>query len=169
VSGERLSIGFLDLVALVFLLFFSIRGWFKGIAKEICAIMGLFMGLGASLKYSSAFSSLVAKTFPSISPLSKFIAFGLIFLGVLIFFSLLGGFLSKFFKALWLGWFDKGGGFVFGLAEGVFLLSLLFWGIHLLPDSPIINDLKGESIAYKAFENYALPYLKEMMGKLRWR
>ncbi|MBC7332031.1 MAG: CvpA family protein [Synergistetes bacterium] len=168
-SGEKLSFGFLDLLTLVILLFFSVRGWFKGIAKEACAIIGLVVGLGVSLKYSSNLSLLLARIFPSISPLSKIVAFGLIFLGVLVFFSILGGFLSKLFKKVWLGWFDRGGGLVFGLAEGALLLSILFWGIYLLPDVPILKELKGESVAYKVFEAHALPYLKEMMSKLKWK
>lgn len=167
--GERLSLGFLDVFSLIMLLFFCVRGWFRGIAKELCAIVGLVLGLGGALRYSSSFSSFLAKNFPSLSIFSKIIAFVLLFLLVLIFFSLLGGLLSKFFKAIWLGWFDRGGGLLFGLIEGAFILSLVFWGINLLPDAPILRELREESLAYKTFEYYALPYLKEMMNKLRWK
>lgn len=167
--GERLDFGFLDIFSLITLLFFSVRGWFKGIAKELCGIMGLVLGLSAALRYSSSFSSFLGKNFPSISSFSNVIAFVVLFLAVLIFFSVLGGFLSKFFKAIWLGWFDRLGGLLFGLAEGAFIVSIIFWGISLLPEIPILEELKRGSLAYKVFEFYALPYLKEMVSKLKWK
>ncbi|MCS7233416.1 MAG: CvpA family protein [Synergistetes bacterium] len=168
-SGERLSFGFLDLLSLITLLFFSVRGWFKGIARELCAMIGLVLGLVAAFKYSSALSSILGRNFPTISPLSRVIAFALIFLCILVFFSLLGGFLNKILRILWLGWFDRMGGLLLGLVEGGFIISILFWGINLLPDSTILKELKGESFIYKIFESHALPYLREMIGKLKWR
>jgi len=166
-GGANLS--FLDLIALVIILFFSVRGWFKGIARELSAILGLFIGLGMSVRYSSAVGSFLKATFPSLSHFSLVVAFSLIFLGILIAFSIAGAFVSKFFKLLWLGWFDRGGGFILGLVEGLCILSLILWGIHLLPDAPVLKELKGESLSYKLFEMHGLPYLRRLIANLRWK
>lgn len=163
-----MNIGFLDLVAVVMILLFSVRGWFRGITRELSAIIGFILGLSLAIRYAPAFEGFLRSRFPSIASFSYVLAFSLIFLSMIIALSIVGMLVNKFFKALWLGWFDRGGGFLLGLAEGVAVLSLIMWGIHLLPEVPVLKDLKRESLSYRLFEMYGLPYLRRLMVKVKW-
>ncbi len=165
---EGISLNFLDIFALALMLFLFVRGWFRGISRELTSLVGLILGLGLAFRYYPELASELRLRFPSISSFSVVIAFALIFFLVIVFFSIIGVLLNKLLKAVWLGWLDRWGGAVFGLVEAVLILSVLFFAISMLPDVPLIKFIKKDSLSYEIFKTYAFPYIRRVISDLKW-
>ena len=165
---EGINVGFLDIFALALILFLFVRGWFRGISRELTSLVGLIVGLGIAFKYYPSLAGGLRLRFPSIASFSSLISFALIFFLVLVFFSLLGVLLHKILKAVWLGWLDKWGGALFGVAEALVILSVLFFVISVLPEVTLLKTLRESSLFYGIFKKYAFPYVRRVIGELKW-
>ncbi len=165
---EGISLNFLDIFALALMLFLLVRGWFRGISRELTSLAGLIVGLGLAFRYYPKLAPELKLRFPSISSFSTVIAFALIFFLVIVFFSIVGGLLNKLLRAVWLSWLDRWGGAVFGLVEAVLILSVLFFAISKLPDVPLIKFIKRNSLSYEIFKTYAFPYIRRVISNIKW-
>ena len=114
-----------DILILVILGFSLIRGLFRGLVKEISSIIGVFGGFYAGYTYYQAFSKLLDGIISNTSYLN-ILSFLIIFCGVLIVVSVLGVIIKYLLNIAFLGWVDRIGGVVFGLAKGVLIVSVLF-------------------------------------------
>jgi len=123
----------IDIVILVVLAGFLVKGLIRGLLKEICSLLGLLAGAVLAFCFHVPLAELLAEDLhfsPSIATAAAFLA---LFLTTLLFFVLLGYLLSRFVKLIFLGGLNRVAGGFFGLAQGVLLLALILFALSLRP------------------------------------
>ena len=121
----------LDIIIIAAVIFFLIRGVFRGIVREIGSLAGVVLGIWLGNLYYPE----VAHLLKSFIPPGKYlpiIAFALIFLVVLVLCNLLGWLFKKFFQKLFLGWIDRILGAGLALLKGLVLSYLIIVLVTLI-------------------------------------
>ena len=123
-------------VAIGFAIFLGLR---IGIIKAILSLGGLIAGMVLAGHYYAALSQQLS--FISDENLAKIAAFAIILIGVTIAAAVMAYLLKRVTEAMMLGWVNRLGGAVFGLALGVLFCStvLAIW-IKLLGTPTIISE-----------------------------
>ena len=114
-----------DILILVILGYSLVRGLFRGLVKEISSIIGVFGGFYAAYTYYHALAKLISRLIHNVSYLN-IVSFLIIFCGVLIAISVLGVIIKYLLNIAFLGWVDRIGGVIFGVAKGVLVVSVIF-------------------------------------------
>jgi membrane protein required for colicin V production len=114
-----------DIIIIVILGYSLVRGLFRGLVKEISSIIGVFGGFYAGYTYYKTLGKLLSSIVHEAAYLN-ILSFLIIFCGVLIVVSVLGVIIKYLLNIAFLGWVDRIGGVVFGLAKGVLIVSVLF-------------------------------------------
>lgn len=154
-----MSFNYLDIIIVVLLFVFGIGGWRKGIILEAATLLGLGLGLYGAFHFSD-YTAQELVHWVEINP--KYlgvISFVVTFLVVALVVNLLGRLLAKVVKNLNLGFIDRIGGFVVGIAKGVLLCSLLVMLLNVFNLHGIVkDDAKKDSLLYPWVEQ-AVPYV----------
>lgn len=154
-----MNLNYLDIIIIVVLFLFGLMGWRKGIILEAATLLGLGLGLYGAFHFSD-FTAEELVHYVEINP--KYlgvISFIVTFLVVAILVNLLGRMLSKVVKNLNLGFIDKLGGFLVGLAKGLLLCSLLVMLLNVFNLRGIVkDDAKKASVLYPWVEQ-TVPYV----------
>ena len=131
-----------DVLVLVIISFCMIRGYFKGLIREISGIIGVVVGFyGANTYYPllTPYLETLIKT-PGARSL---ICFFVLFCGILILIGLLAALIRKFLSLVFLGWVDRFFGLVFGTAKGGLIVSVLFiMMMTFIPDTQFLSGSK---------------------------
>jgi len=131
-----------DVLVLVIISFCMIRGYFKGLIREISGIIGVVVGFyGANTYYQllTPYLETLIKT-PGARSL---ICFFVLFCGILILIGLLAALIRKFLSLVFLGWVDRFFGLVFGTAKGGLIVSVLFiMMMTFIPDAQFLSGSK---------------------------
>ena len=101
-----------DILILVILGYSLVRGLFRGLVKEISSVIGVFGGMLSGLIQDVSYLNILS--------------FLIIFCGVLIVVSVLGVIIKYLLNITFLGWVDRIGGVVFGIAKGILIIAVLF-------------------------------------------
>ena len=136
----------LDILLVLPLLFGLVRGLMRGLISEIIAIVVVILGvLGARLT-APAFSAWLLAQFAWPQGVCDVVAYTLIFLAVAIILAILAKLLTKFMKAIHLGWANRLAGSLFGAAKyGLIVLLIVFAmdrtndAFHWLDDAQIVK------------------------------
>lgn len=134
-----------DIAILLLLAGFVLKGLWRGLLRELCSLCGLFGGLFLAVRFHAPLAELLIERVTWPSQLCVVISFAALFLLTVIFFSLLGFVLSRFIKLLFLGGFNRVAGALFGLVQGGLLLTLVLYGLSLIPLPPPVRDLFEQS------------------------
>lgn len=130
-----------DILIAIILGYCLIRGFFRGLIKEISSIIGVLGGFYAGYTY-----------YPDIiKPLSvwisnpayaRILAFLLLFCCVFICVSIIGVIIKYLMNIAFLGWVDRICGVLFGIAKGVLIISVLMMILttFLPKGAPMIKD-----------------------------
>lgn len=150
---------YIDIIILVLLVAFGIGGLRKGIITEAATLLGLGLGLYGAFHFSDFTAEQLVKYVEIDPKYMNVISFAVTFIVVAILVFLLGKLVAKLVKAINLGFVDKIGGFLIGLAKGVLISSLLVMLLNALNLNSIIKDeTKQKSILYPYIEQ-AVPYV----------
>ena len=114
-----------DILIVVIVGFSLVRGLFRGLVKEISSIIGVFGGFYAGYTYYKTLGQLLSSIVHDEAYLN-ILSFLIIFCGVLIVVSVMGVIIKYLLNIAFLGWVDRIGGLIFGLAKGVLIVSVLF-------------------------------------------
>ena len=114
-----------DILILVILGYSLVRGLFRGLVKEISSVIGVFGGFYAAYTYFKVLAGMLSGLIKDVSYLN-ILSFLIIFCGVLIVVSVLGVIIKYLLNITFLGWVDRIGGVVFGLAKGILIIAVLF-------------------------------------------
>ena len=114
-----------DILIIVILGYSLVRGLFRGLVKEISSIIGVFGGFYAAYTYFKVLAGMLSGLIKDVSYLN-ILSFLIIFCGVLIVVSVLGVIIKYLLNITFLGWVDRIGGVVFGLAKGILIIAVLF-------------------------------------------
>lgn len=150
---------YVDIIIAVVLVAFGVGGLRKGIITEAATLLGLGFGLYGAFHFSD-FTADKLLQWVEINPkYLNLISFIVTFLVVAILVNLLGRIVTKIVKSLNLGFIDKLGGFLFGIAKGVLICSLLVMLLNVFKMNGIIKEkTKEESLFYPWVEK-AVPYV----------
>ncbi len=115
----------IDPILLAIVALFGLRGYFKGLFREVFSLAGLALGFLSAVRYDEAAAALAA-SYWKMSPLVlKGAAFVSIFFVVYFLLNLVGWFLHQSEKLLFLQSMNRIGGVVIGIGKGVALTALL--------------------------------------------
>ncbi len=118
-----------DILVWAVLLAFVIKGFMKGLVREVCSLVGLVMAIWAACKYYQSLSEAIRHYIHLPHTVSIIFSFVLIFLIIGLLFFFLGNFLTAAFKIVLLGGLNRFGGALFGFLQGaLFLCLLLYFG-----------------------------------------
>ena len=137
----------IDLIIIVILIGFAIRGLTKGFFRELFSLLGLFVGVWVALLQFVPVGKWLRTMFPLTDPVAYHVAFLVIFIGVSIVASALGFLLYRLARVFLVGWLDAVVGLGFGLAKGVMILTILLFLVGHLPLSePITSQLRNSTM-----------------------
>ncbi len=117
----------IDILVWAVLLAFIIKGFMKGLVREVCSLLGLVMGLWAACKYYQSLSEVIRHYIHLPHTVSIIFSFILVFLTIGLLFFFLGSLLTTIFKIALLGGVNRVGGAIFGLIQGALVLCLVFY------------------------------------------
>jgi len=119
----------LDIAILTVLLLLLLKGLWLGLIRELCTLAGLAGGTYLAMNYRAPLGQLFAEWLKAAPELLNLLAAILLFLATMMTCILLGMVLSRFMKLIFLGGFNRVLGGLFGLIQGVVLLTLLLYGL----------------------------------------
>lgn len=137
----------LDVLLLLPLLVGLVRGIMRGLVSEIIAIVVVIFGvLGAKL-WAPQFSKWILSQFAWPQAVCDVVAYVLLFLGIAILLAVIARGLTKFLRAIHLGWANRLFGGIFGLVKyGIIVLIVVFamdrtnQAFHWLDESPVVKS-----------------------------
>ncbi|GAB1410284.1 hypothetical protein MASR1M90_14380 [Desulfovibrionales bacterium] len=114
----------LDIVLVCLVGFLTIRGFFRGLVREIAAILGLILGYILANAYYTEMALALAPHIsnPALANLAGYLA---VFLGTVAIIFLLSNVVRTILKLVLLGWLDKLGGGALGFFKGALLCSIV--------------------------------------------
>ncbi|HPA13863.1 MAG TPA: CvpA family protein [Desulfobacterales bacterium] len=130
-----------DIVIIVILSFCLVRGIFRGLVKEVSAIIGVLAGFYAAYTYYAEIAKLLSKWISNVAN-SNILSFLILFVGVLVIVNILGIIIKYILKIASLGWIDRVSGAGFGIIKGVLIVSILLIMLtaFLPKGSPVIRN-----------------------------
>lgn len=150
---------YLDIIIAVLLVVFGIDGLRKGIIIEAATLLGLALGLYGAFRFSDYTSAKLIQLVEIDPKYLKVVSFVVTFIVLAVLVNLLGRLVKKLIKAINLGFIDKIGGFLVGLAKGVLVCSLLVMLLNVLNISNIVKEeTKQASVLYPYVER-TVPYV----------
>jgi membrane protein required for colicin V production len=153
----------LDFIILIPAIYFGYRGFSKGLIIELIILLALLVGAYMGLKFSDKTAIWLKESMKFESPYMPLISFVVTFIGVgaAIFFG--GKVLEKMIKTIQLGLVNKIAGAGFGLAKGLYIVSLLlvffdaFSEVNEQVDTTITTE-KDTSIFSKSTKEKSILY-----------
>mgnify|MGYP003479094351 CR=1 FL=1 len=137
----------LDLIIGIILILFAIAGLRKGLIIEAFYLASFIVGIFGAMYFSDWVASWLAGFVD---------AFIITFVIFVVLTRFLGRIVSDLVSAIHLGFFDKIGGFLFGILKGGLILSVLILIMNVFGLTNLINaNVKRTSILYPYVENVA--------------
>jgi membrane protein required for colicin V production len=134
----------LDIVFILLIALFVIRCYLKGFISELLSMAAIVLGLLASLFfYKNGAEFVRAQFMPNVKIVPEVIAFVSLFFIVFIIIKLLEAIFKNIIYEVQLGNADKFLGVVFGLAEGIAVISLVLFLLRIQPlfdPSSLLSD-----------------------------
>ncbi len=146
----------LDLIIGIFLLLFAIAGLRKGLIIESFYLASFIVGIFGAMYFSDWVASWLAGFVDAALDYLTVIAFIITFILFVILTRFLGRIVSDIVAAVSLGFFDKIGGFLFGILKGGLILSVLILIMNIFGITNLIStDIKKNSFLYPHIEEIA--------------
>jgi len=128
-----------DILIWAVLLMFVVKGFSRGLVREVCSLLGLVVGGWAAFRYSPYLAEAARPIIHLPHHVAVVLSFVLLFLLIGLLFFLVGHLLTVVFKIMLLGGINRVGGVLFGLLEGAFILCL---ALNLGISKPMPGKLK---------------------------
>jgi len=151
------NLAIIDVVFILVILVFVVRCAIRGFVSEVMSMAAIVLGLLASLYFFKIGGAFVCEKYLPENPvISEIIAFIVLFLVVFLIIKILERILKDIIEGIKLGKADRFLGIVFGLIEGIIVVSLVLFVINILPflDS-------GKFLGNSFFAKIILPLLTE--------
>lgn len=129
-----------DIAILGVLAGFLVKGLLRGLLKEACSLIGLFLGAFLAFRYHGPLADALLNRAELPVPVALGLTFSVLFLCTMVFFLALGYLLSKFVKLLFLGGFNRILGGLFGLSQGILLLAVVLFALSLRPLPAVLDQ-----------------------------
>jgi membrane protein required for colicin V production len=140
-----------DILILAVLLIFVIKGFMKGLVREVCSLLGLVAGGWASFRYYHYVAEAIRPFVHLPQHIARVISFILLFLIIGLLFYLFGHLLTAIFRIMLLGSVNRIGGLLFGLLEGAAVLCIVLYFGTTSPAPRKVQDAVTRSKAARPF------------------
>lgn len=153
------KMNYLDIIIAIILFVFGWKGLRKGLIIEIVTLLAFCAGIYGAMHFSD-FTAAHMQDFMEIDPkYLNTVAFVLTFIILVVLVNLIGKLVSKWVKSMNLGFFDKLGGFLFGIIKGVLLCSVLLMVLNNFQLLGVVKpEVKEKSKLYPYIEQ-TVPYV----------
>jgi membrane protein required for colicin V production len=152
-------LNYLDIIIAIILLLFGVKGFRKGLIIEVVTLLAFAVGIYGAMHFSD-FTAEHLKEFMEINP--KYLnttAFVLTFILLVILVNIIGRMVTKLIQAMNLGFFNKLGGALFGMAKGVLLCSIMVMVLNNFQLLGIVKpEVREQSKLYPYIEE-TVPYV----------
>lgn len=153
------------LMALAGIVVFGIIGFKDGVVKRILEIGGVFVALILTARFASAVQpTVVDKTGLHDGP-ALLLTWGVMFFAGLVLSRLLANIIRKMVRLTVLGWLDKWGGAIVGLAFGTLVVSALLVAASQVPGGEKIQEAY-DRVPLGRFIFYAAPNVYQQARKV---
>lgn len=153
-----------DAILVAILLVSFLLGLWRGLVYEVLTLLGWPI----AFVVSKMFAADILPYMPEFSEpmLRMVLAYGLIFIGTILLWSIIVYFIGKFIDAVGLSWLDRILGSLFGLLRGVFVIVLAVWlaALTTIPELPFWKNAKTRQFAEDA-ALYTKTWLPESIAK----
>jgi membrane protein required for colicin V production len=116
-----------DIVLIIILIVGAVAGYKKGFLSELFTLLGIILGVLAGFKLMGAAMLMLDEHYDINENVLPYVAFGVVFLIVVIGVSLLGKIFKSSLEKTLLGSVDKLAGGLLGVLKTAFMLSVLIW------------------------------------------
>ena len=137
----------LDVLLVLPLVVGLVRGLMHGFISEIIAIVVVILGVLGARLWAPAFSTFLLAQFAWPQGVCDVVAYTLLFLGIAIVLAIVAKMLTKFMRAIHLGWANRLLGGAFGVAKyGILVLIAVFvmdrtnQAFHWLDNAPVVKS-----------------------------
>lgn len=121
---------------------------------ELVGFAALILGILGAFKLLHTGMEVLSRHFPDLGTLLPFIAFIIIFIGIIIIINLLGRVLKNMMDLTILGAFDSVAGALLGIFKWAFLLSVTLWLMDVI-HIKLPEDMTAESFLYPYVAGFA--------------
>jgi len=118
---------FIDVLVVLVLLYGFIKGFRSGFVISFLGLLAVVFGVIGGIKLVPFVSYQIGVWFNTVSVIIPFLAFILVFIGILIAVKFIGKLVTSLLDMLFLGFINKVTGALFGTLITLFLLSMLTW------------------------------------------
>ena len=132
---------YLDIIIAVVLFVFGIKGYRKGLIIEVVTLLAFGVGIYGAMHFSDFTAEHLQEVMEINPKYLNTVAFVLTFILLVIVVNMIGRAVTHLVKAMNLNFFNKLCGFVFGVAKGVLLCSIL---VLVLNNFQLIGIVKPE-------------------------
>ncbi len=153
------------LIALVVIVFFGILGFKDGVVKRVLEIIGVFVTLVLTARFATAVQPWVAEHSGVGESAALMLTWAGLFFAGLLLSRFLAGLVSKMVRLTLLGWLDRWGGALVGMALGTLVASVLLVAASSVPGGVKIQNTYDES-ALGRFIFYAAPSVYEQVRQM---
>ncbi len=145
---------YLDIVILIPVLWLAFKGLKKGLVKEIASLLALILGIWIASTFSHYLAGVLQDKTEIDENYIPLIAFGIVFILVVILVHLISNGLDKLVNAIALKSINKLGGAVFGAAKAVLIVAAILFLLNqfivvkmeLIPEEVTENSLLYQPI-----------------------
>ncbi len=153
------------LIALVVIVFFGILGFKDGVVKRVLEIAGVFVTLVLTARFATVVEPWVADKTGVNEETALLLTWAVLFFAGLLLSRFLASLLSKMVRLTLLGWLDRWGGALVGVALGTLVSSVLLVAASSVPGGAKIQEAYDESPVGR-FIFYAAPSVYEQVRGL---
>jgi membrane protein required for colicin V production len=157
---------FIDAIIAIPILWFSYKGFTKGLIIELATLIALLLGIYIAGHFSDYTADFLRDKMDFHSRYMSIISFSITFLGIVLLVMLFGKSLEKVVNVLLLSFVNKISGALFGLIKAAFVISTLIYilGTFDAEEKIISPELQQGSLLYKPVKTIApavFPIIKE--------
>lgn len=151
---------YLDIIIVIPLVWFAIRGFKKGVIIEAASLLALLLGIWGALKFSGMVSGFLIDSFSFNTEYTSIVAFAITFILIVIAVHFMARLVNKLAKAVALGPVVKILGALFGMLKVLIIVSVLLQILDRvnLQSELIPQETRESSLLYNP--------LKEVTGKI---
>ena len=144
----------LDLAIIISLTIGGIVGWHHGFSKVVAVVIGIVLGVYLAGRFGASAGE--ALTFIENARLAAVVGYGVVFAGVFVALMIAAQAVRKSLGMVLLGWVDRAGGAVLGLAAGVIVWYGIVTAAAALPFESIDDTIEKSDVAMFMSERVAV-------------
>ena len=148
-----------DPILLAVLSLFALRGYFKGLFREIFSLLGLFVGFLVAVRYDEPGAAFLAEHWKWSFIVLRAVTFVALFFATYFSLNLIGWLLHRSAPLLFLQGINRIGGIAVGLGKGAALIAL---ALFFLTSTPLVPPKAKENIGH----SYLVPAFNRLAQQL---